>query len=105
MPIVVTVNGTFACTEGGTATVTAATSVFQVGGVDVVVATDVVGSTITGCTNTTKICSTVASFVAGASTKLQKGGAYVLLTGATFLTDGALPAFVASDTQTKLTAI
>lgn len=104
MPVVVTTNGTFQCTEGGSATVTAAVTTLQVGGNDVVVATDVVGSTITGCTNGVTPCTAVVSYVTGASTISQKGGVFVLLTGATFLTNGAVPAFTATDTQTKLTS-
>ena len=112
MPSVVTTNhnpttgtATFSCTENGTATPTAALSTLQVDGFDVLVATDVVGAIISVCTNSTTPCTAVASFITGASTKLKKGGVFVLLTGATFLTNGVVPAFTATDTQAKLTSL
>lgn len=104
MATVVTTNGSFSCTENGTATVTTASNTFQVDGYDVVLASDIIGSTITGCTNSTKPCLTVLSYVSGASTILQKGGTFVILSGAVFLTDGAIPAFTATDSHTKLTS-
>lgn len=112
MPAVVTANhnpttgtATFSCTENGTATPTAVLSTLQVDGFDVLIATDVVGSAIIGCTNAITPCTLVTTFTSGASTKLKKGGVFVLLTGAVFVTNGAVPAFTAIDTQAKLTAI
>lgn len=112
MAAVATTAATFLCPHSpGAATVTAATTIHKIDSVDIVVATDVVGSTISGCTwvptgefPSRVACTSVVALVSGASTILQKGGAFVILTGATFSTNGnggAPPLLTVTETQTK----
>lgn len=101
MANVVTTNGSFICANAGTASVSAASSILKVDGNDIVIASDVIGSTISGCTNPTVPCTTVMSYTAGASIILKKGSSFVLLSGATFVTNGTAPLLIATDTQTK----
>jgi hypothetical protein len=105
MPAVITTGGTFICANAGTVSPTAATATFKIDANDVLIATDIVGLTVSNCTNPTVPCTTVMSFTLGASTILKKGAVFVLLTGATFATNGTAPLLTALDTQTKLISI
>lgn len=110
MASVATTAASYTCPHSGIVTVTAASSILTVSGIDVVLSTDVVGSTITSCTWTggSNIpCTAVVSYISGNSIFLQKGGVFVLLDGATFATNGnggSPPILSVSESQTKLTA-
>lgn len=111
MAAVATVNATAICPHAGTVTLSAVTSTLTVGGADVIIVTDVIGATITGCTwapppPANAPCLLVGAYVSGLSTTLKKGGVFVLLTGAKFLTNGTPGPFqlTITETQIKLTA-
>jgi hypothetical protein len=111
MPLVVTVGSTVQCAHGGTITLKSSQSKLTVDGNAALLATDIVGATISGCTvaasNSTAPCTTVASLIAGSATALGVGGTPVLLDSAKGLTNGLpQPATwnVASAGQAKLKA-
>lgn len=112
MANIATTGATFVCIHGGTISgLTAATSIMKVSGVDVIIASDVAGATIgppgTACPWAGgSPCTTVGAVQSGVSTKTKKGGTFVLLSGATFLTNGTPGPYLltVTETQTKLTS-
>jgi hypothetical protein len=97
MPKVVTTASQIECAHGGTVKVTASQSKLKVGGNPVLVETDMLTATVSGCKTpvtppppgpTQKPCLKVLSMNAGAATKLAVDGIPVVLDTATGDTDG-----------------
>jgi hypothetical protein len=92
MATVLTTGSQLACSHGGSVTLSGGRAALTVNGKPVLARLDVVGRTVSGCptpaTSSSKPCTTVASLLAGESTRLTAGGQAVLTTDARGLTDG-----------------
>jgi len=111
MVTVLTDGATFKCPHGGTVTVSGSTKITVNGNTTVVIASDVVGKTISGCTwapppQQNVPCTSVASMSSGAATETTAGGVAVVLSNAVFVTNGAPGPFTLTinEPQTKLTS-
>jgi hypothetical protein len=109
---VLTSSATITCSHGGTVKPVPSQQKLTVDGTPVLVDGDLVGATVSGCTNVPPPqgrvpCSATTSMSAGAATKLTVGGKGVLLDSASGQTNStpAPGTFSVSDAgQTKLTA-
>ena len=112
MPKVLTTDARVTCSHQGTVQVSSAgQSVLKVGSASVLVDGDLVGKSVSGCTNlptpgtpSLSPCTSTTSMLAGASTKLKAGSKAVLLDSATGMTDSTPPGTwsVQSAGQSKL---
>lgn len=113
MPAVLTTGSNLTCAHGGRVSLRSRQSKLEVAGHPVLLQTDLVGASITGCPTpvasspTTKPCQTVVSVLAGPTPKLTVNGTPALLANARGLTDGLDPApgtwSVQTAAQTKAT--
>lgn len=113
MTAILTTGSSLTCAHGGRISLSSHQSKLSVAGHPVLVQTDLVGASISGCPTpvasspTTKPCLTVVAVLAGPTPKLTVDGTPVLLANARGLTDGVDPApgtwSVQSAAQTKAT--
>lgn len=95
MPLVLTEGASVSCAHAAPVQLRAGQAKLTVGGARVLVAGDLVGATVAGCTNAptptgNKPCVTTTNAVGGLSTRLRVGGRAVLLETVGGLTDGVL---------------
>lgn len=112
MPLVLTETASVSCAHAAPVQLRAGQSKLTVGGARVLVAGDLVGAAVTGCTNAptpsgNKPCLATTSAIGGLSTRLRVGGRAVVLETVGGLTDGVLggapqPWSVKAAGQTKL---
>ena len=111
MATVLTAQASIGCGHGGSVQLAAGQQKLTAGGAAVLVAGDLTGATVTGCTQLTtssgnKQCTSVVSVVGGTAAHLKAGGKAALLDTVSGQTDGVPPGSltVLSPGQTVLRA-